>query len=325
MNNSAPNMISMPATNLSSEHVQVKGFGIWYTVILNYIIAILAVAGNGLTLAAILKNNKLQTPTNVFIASLAVADLLVGISIPTMTFVGALYYSGMTSLSEVYFCLLNHFFYMFPMICSAYHVFIIAFERYVAIVCPLRYHHIRRRSMLISDMVTIWLSSAITAAFPLFLQHAEESREHCDLQIYANYYIVYMVAMPLFGKMLVATCMYTHIFVIAWKQNKKIHGTYGNNKKEVSVRDLKAVKTLSITVGAFILSWLPYLIYCILQVNGVIPFSTSIYSVFLSLALANSCMNFIIYAVRNSEFSQTFSGLCCCSWWKARLGFCGIE
>lgn len=59
---------------------------------LEAVIGITAIAGNALVLIAIFKFPKLQTITNFFIASLAVADLLVGIFVAPLA---ALSYLGL--------------------------------------------------------------------------------------------------------------------------------------------------------------------------------------------------------------------------------------
>ena len=43
---------------------------------------VIVISGNSMIIRAIVENKSLQTPTNLFLASLAVADLLITVTVP---------------------------------------------------------------------------------------------------------------------------------------------------------------------------------------------------------------------------------------------------
>lgn len=324
----ADNFETTTMTEENDGSLEFPQLDIWYIVII-HIVAVLAIVGNSMTLAAIFKNEKLQTTTNVYVGSLAVADLLVGIIIPLLTILGGLFHVGLTLLSDVLFCTLYNVFYMFPMFCSAYHFMYIANDRHYAVVYPFKYNSTTSKSRTVFNLAVIWITALVTAVNPLFsINSKDTSHGKCDTKFVEKWYFLPAVAGPIFVHTVLASIFYGRIFVIAWKQNKKIHAAHvqGQNTKRISIRDLKAVKTLSITAGAFLLCWLPYLIYCTTILFGDSSVSMPVYYLVFSLALSNSCMNVIIYAAWNQEFRKTFLSFRWCAWLKTKLSLvCLVE
>lgn len=103
-------------------------------IIVESVIAVVAIIGNSIALAALYKEKALQTVTNCLIASLAIADLLVGIGIP-------FYMLPLFGLpSEFYSCLFVNCLIVILTGTSVLNLLAVAVERYIAIKFPFWYH-----------------------------------------------------------------------------------------------------------------------------------------------------------------------------------------
>jgi hypothetical protein len=98
---------------------------------LEVVIGAFSIVGNALVLLAIYKNIKLQTVTNTFIASLALADLLVGILVSPLA---ALSYLGLPN-NYMWCVFTNSVIVVFTQI-SIFNLCAIAVERFIYINSP---------------------------------------------------------------------------------------------------------------------------------------------------------------------------------------------
>ncbi len=101
---------------------------------LESIIAFSAITGNAIVLAALHQKKSLHTVTNCIIASLAVADMLVGIGIPVVM----LPLFGLPH--EYYSCLFVNSLIVILTGVSMLHLLAVAVERFIAIKFPFWYH-----------------------------------------------------------------------------------------------------------------------------------------------------------------------------------------
>lgn len=109
-------------------------FLIWAIIDGFLLVAILC--GNILTILAVRFSRRLRSVTsNLFVLSLAVSDILVGLTLPYhLTF-----YLGYNFGSNKYLCLLRFFFVILACCVSIWNLISIALDRYIAICYPLHY------------------------------------------------------------------------------------------------------------------------------------------------------------------------------------------
>ena len=121
---------------------------------------------NILVIVAVKKIRELQTNSNILIASLAVADLLVGaVSMPLTISVDALILRG--TLSEEIICTISDitaFVLYAAYSVSYYHLILIAWERYVAIVKWREYKVIVTKGRVKRYAGIAWISALVTTA-----------------------------------------------------------------------------------------------------------------------------------------------------------------
>lgn len=109
-------------------------FLIW--AIIDGLLLIAILCGNILTILAVRYSRRLRSViSNLFVLSLAISDILVGLTLPYhLTF-----YLGSNLGSNKYLCLLRFFFVIMACCVSIWNLISIALDRYLAICYPLHY------------------------------------------------------------------------------------------------------------------------------------------------------------------------------------------
>jgi histamine receptor H2 len=254
--------------------------------------------GNTLILLAIIKNSCLQTVPDLFIFSLAIADLLVTVLIQPLWI-----YKVNNLETAVYFekkllyLVLRGICYL-SLLASITNVFAVTVDRYLAICRPFRYLSLVTKKRAVLVILTVWVNSAVIAVAGIFDKY------------YVNFYsFVYSVVL-----LVLTIIIYIYLLVVAKKQQNKIvtlNDPSNGNNGDTSLpsrqkREQKAARTIAIVVGVFIVCWSPFLV-----ITGLARVELKIMSpyVFFSFALCNSAINPYIYCVRNSRYREAFKKL----------------
>ncbi|XP_026888935.1 trace amine-associated receptor 13c-like [Electrophorus electricus] len=274
------------------------------------------VLGNSVVIISIAHFKQLHTPTNMLVMSLALADLLLGLTVMPFSIIRSVdgcWYYGET------FCLLHSSCDMFLTSVSIFHLVCIATDRYQAVCHPLQYPT-RITIPIAWIMVAMsWITAAVYSYSLLYLkgnvQRLDDVIEslyclgRCDLLFNALWGAVDTLISFLFP-CCVMICLYAQIFFVSKKHARKIERTKQKCKNEVSITKLvkhenKAAKTLGIVVGAFNLCWMPFFINSL--IDPYINFSTPavLFDVFVWLGYINSTLNPIIYGLFYSWFRKS--------------------
>lgn len=301
-----PKMFCYPESNASCTRDIFSGgvqIALYFLFVSGMLVTIL---GNSVVIISIAHIKQLHTPTNMLIMSLAVADLLLGVTVmpfSTMRPVEGCCYFGDA------FCLLHSD--MFLTSVSIFHLVFIAIDRYEAVCNPLRY----------STKITIpiaWLmvfaSWAVAALYSYCLLYSKANVRGLDEFIASIYCLgsCNIVFNALWGALdtliafffpcSVMVGLYTKILLVAKEHLRKIDDSQKNSNERdkgvVSQRsERKAAKTLGIVVGVFIFCWLPFFVNFI--VDPYTNFSTPpiLFEVFIWLGYFNSTANPIIYGL----------------------------
>jgi len=127
--------------------------------ILGWSLSLLTMAGNGLVIFIVCRNQRLRTKPNGFIVSLAVADFFVG-----MSAVPSLYFCEMASGCDSQ-TLLSHaidFIRWLFEYASAVNLCSLVLDRYIAVAKPLKYLTLMKRCRVIQMML---ISCAVPVTF----------------------------------------------------------------------------------------------------------------------------------------------------------------
>ena len=301
-------------------------------VVLGFII-FATIFGNVLVILSPMVNRKLRNVTNMFIVSLAVADLLLALLVQP--------FSGLIEVR-------NQHWDLGPIVCNIYvsldvqlctasilHLFAISIDRYIAISDPMNYRKRLGKRKAIITITIVWAVSISISFLPLHLGWNTDSGEiqnfatpqSCSLQ--ANYFFALLDGLLLFYLPLtVMCCLYFRVLNIARNQARKINsqtahmstqnnGTPKSSSREIlkiqktraGVDEHRATKMLGVIMGSFIICWVPYFtIFTFTPLcNCQVPQAVS--SVALWLGYLNSTLNPILYAALNREFRKAFRKL----------------
>uniref|UniRef100_A0A8D3BBC0 G-protein coupled receptors family 1 profile domain-containing protein n=1 Tax=Scophthalmus maximus TaxID=52904 RepID=A0A8D3BBC0_SCOMX len=301
---------------------------------LELVIACLAVAGNSLVCWAVCLNSNLQSITNFFVVSLALADIAVGLlAIPFAITISTGF------CANFYGCLFIACFVLVLTQSSIFSLLAIAVDRYIAIKNPLRYSSLVTGQRAKGIIILCWVLSTGIGLTPMLGWNAgwnataadggsnscSKGMTECQFEEVVN--LDYMVYFNFFGCVLVPLAVmlviYANIFMAARRQLRLIglkasharsRRTPGeatssrSSPRSTLQREVHAAKSLAIIVGLFAFCWLPvHIINCFNHLcrdcsrSNIWVMNTAII-----LSHANSVVNPFIYAYHICEFRLTF-------------------
>nr|XP_060612843.1 adenosine receptor A2b [Anolis sagrei ordinatus] len=273
-------------------------------------IAALSIAGNLLVCLAVGLNRSLQTATNYFLVSLAVADVAVGLlAIPFAVVISV----GLRT--DFHACLFLACFVLVLTQGSIFSLLAVAVDRYVAIKRPLRYKSLVTGKRARGIIAMLWLLSFGIGLTPL-IGWNQRSTVNCtngtvrclfeevvpmDYMVYFNF--LGCVLLPL----ALMLGIYAKIFLVACRQLRQME--LAGNSRTTLQREVSAAKSLAIIVGLFALCWLPlHILNCLSLFWTGFANHKPHWAMNLTIILshANSAVNPIIYAYRIRDFRGTF-------------------
>ncbi|KAK9522310.1 hypothetical protein VZT92_018785 [Zoarces viviparus] len=285
-------------------------------IVLELLIALFSVLGNVLVCWAVCLNSNLQSITNFFVVSLAVADIAVGVlAIPFAIVISTGF------CSNFYGCLFIACFVLVLTQSSIFSLLAIAMDRYIAIKIPLRYTSLVTGQRAQGIIAICWVLSIIIGLTPMMGWHklTRSANITCPPglmgclfeDVVSMEYMVYFnflacVLIPLVLMLAIYLC----IFMAARHQLKlmEVKAVHGEKSRSTLQKEVQAAKSLAIIVGLFAVCWLPlHIINCftLFCPQCQRPPSLIMY-VAIILSHANSVVNPFIYAYRIREFRQTF-------------------
>uniref|UniRef100_A0A3B3ZLJ2 G-protein coupled receptors family 1 profile domain-containing protein n=1 Tax=Periophthalmus magnuspinnatus TaxID=409849 RepID=A0A3B3ZLJ2_9GOBI len=271
------------------------------------LVIICTVVGNSLVVLSIAYFKRLQSPTNFFVLSLAVADCLVGLVVMPYSMVRTI--EGCWIFGAV-FCQIHSS--LDVMLCTAsiFHLSCIAFDRYYAVCNPLCYSLKMSNNRVLFLIVICWVISLLISFGPVMLElHVASTdvqipKDSCVFMVNQIYAVLASVV-SFYLPMLTMLLAYWKIYKVARRQARQISAMEGQMGKDTS----KAAKILGIVMGVFLLFWMPF--FTINVVDPFIGYRTEavVWDVFLWLGYLNSSLNPLLYGFFNRSFLKDVSVL----------------
>lgn len=292
------------------------------------IILMVATGGNIIVMWIVLAHRRMRTVTNYFLVNLSVADLMMSVLNCVFNFIFML--NSDWPFGSVY-CTISNFVANVTVASSVFTLVVTSFDRYMAIMRPLKHHMSRKRTIL--ALFSIWFASAMLA-IPCLLYSTTNSRRYnngntrivCYMQwpdgSYPNskteyiYNLVFLGVTYLIPMMVMAVC-YTLMGRKLW--GSKSIGEHTQYQKESMKSKRKVVKMFIIVVTIFAVCWLPYHGFFIFAYHhrrfAETSYAQHVFLSFYWLAMSNAMVNPIIYYWMNTRFRLYFQQIicrCCC-------------
>ncbi|NWH67415.1 ADRA2 protein, partial [Geococcyx californianus] len=295
-------------------------------------ILLATVVGNVLVVAAVSTSRALQAPQNLFLVSLASADILVAILVLPFTLanevMGYWYFGGLWC--SLYLAL-------DVLLCTASigHLCAISLDRYWAVTRAARLN-LRRSPRRVKGMIgAVWMTAALVALPPLLW--AQPGGQECQLS-QETWYVLASCAASFFAPCLVMVAVYCRIYHLTARRTAALlttHGPCPTSKKGqgagmlgrrrrsqhqsvslcrqrlVRARERRFTIVLAVVMGAFVLCWFPFFFtYSLGAICGEgCHISKPLFSFFFWIGYCNSSLNPLIYTLFNRDFRAAFRQL----------------
>ncbi|KAF7489501.1 Tachykinin-like peptides receptor 86C [Sarcoptes scabiei] len=315
--------------NFPGEIYQTKNYGLdEYFKISIYIIAILAsLFGNSAVVICIFLKRSLRITVNLYLANLAVADILICVCCMWVHLVNHL--TAPAYVLGPFLCKINSFAQMTCLTSSVLSLSAIACDRYMAIMYPLRARVTKQKTGFV--IFSIWIISLIIS-IPFYLSRRYETFKWINYtqttcleewpykMVYSSeengctkkhtlktFYYTLVSTTLFFGPVLIMLTTYSAIIWILW--GSKLPGEASeNNLRHQKKSKRKVIKMVVVVLLVFVICWLPLQIILLYSIyfhssNETLPswFSNLIfYSYFI--AYSNSVFNPLIYGGFNKNF-----------------------
>ena len=261
-----------------------------------------AVTGNAVVLWLFFRNESLRAVSNRFLASLSVADFLVGIVIDPIWIT----FGCLIQPSNVTQAALNEFMEMLRIHTTAattLNLCCVSVDRFIAIRFPFRYQDILTKKTCHSIIAVVWFISLLLPC-PVIFVNVE------NLWLFVS---LVTFCIP-------TTVMQYATFGFSRPQAIKPEEWRGGNKHRADerpssfpsriIQNYKAIKTIGFVLGVFVVSWMPCLVLSIVHEFSASDPCTDekLYDAawpwIEAVALSSSAINPWVYFFHNGEFRQ---------------------
>ena len=220
------------------------------------LIGLLAVVINGMVIFLMFKRKVLRSLTNVFLGSLALSDLVTSLfGIPVL--VACLE----TEIFKI--CLVSRIFYQFTGVSSICHVLLVAFDRFLAIVHPLKRNSLVTKRRAVSAILFIWLLSFLTSTIRLsWVKYDDTSSTNCtqDDQDFDMKYNVILICVFFVVPFITMCSIYGHIFYISFmlaRRDRRLNSALRTESRS-TLHEWRGRSLLVIMMVIFVGCWLPF-------------------------------------------------------------------
>ena len=275
--------------------------------------------GNFITLLVMLLNRRRRAIPNMFVASLAVSDLCLGVFTACPLVLPALATSQWPSNDVT--CQYQGYIVIILVAASIHTLVLMAVNRYFRIVKPAKYRRYFTKKKTITMILVSWLSS-MCAPLPYMVSGHKmvfhPSKLLCFLQINSGAFTAFMVTVYVGIPSCVIFNCYLRIFKSIRSHNNNFQLS-SNGSSTVNVEDFKVAHTLFVIVVFFKLCWTPILLIDIVDtIHGGWTFPREAYVAYTFLGTISSAMNPLIYGVLNKSYRKDYLKLLCCRYCRSQ-------
>ena len=252
---------------------------------------------NTLVICVVATRRRLQSNSNILLACLAGTDLLTGLVVEPISIAVEV----KRGFGIEPFCTLEkvrvvgHF---FSFSASLSHLVLISIDRYIATKDTLRYREIVTKQRIKNGVLVAWAITVVLTIQEIVLAVIDSETKN-----YSVYWTLVSVIASIIGLIYIAGICYCYVYIFSEtrRQKKRLQTEQLSQEEAKRVKkDNRAARTLSLILGALVVTYLPIII--LLLVGTTFPkdaITPSFTAVFLSWASASvllgSFFNPIIY------------------------------
>ncbi|XP_071809466.1 probable G-protein coupled receptor 19 [Asterias amurensis] len=282
---------------------------------------LMAVFGNCLVILVVKRSRRLQSTTNYFVVSLALADLLMALFCMPLVLIRI---TTQTWLFGNFVCKVVRFVqYMAPSV-TVFVLVGISVDRFFTILYPLSFKITRgkaKKMIVMSWFVAIILSCPAFYFFEVAVSNGSDSQPFCDTFIsYSTEGIVYsalVVFVEYLLPLIVVSVVYTRIIRHIWRVGIGAGRTLHRTTNAVPRTKVKTVKMLMIVSTVYFISWGPFFVLQLwFAASADITPIPKIYIATVWIAFGSSASNPIIYSCYNPNFRRGCREVFCMSTMK---------
>ncbi|NWS89496.1 TRFR protein, partial [Toxostoma redivivum] len=303
------------------------------TILLVLLICGVGIAGNAMVVLVVLRTKHMVTPTNCYLVSLAVADLIVLLAagLPNISEVVASWvygYAGCLCITYLQYLGIN---------ISAWSIAAFTVERYIAICHAIKAQLLCTVSRARRIIASLWLFTSLYCLMWFFLVDTTEVTFSDGAQVICGYRVSRSLYMPIYFldfavfyviPLGLATVLYGLIARILFvtplpgtPQHPSLGSMHQGSSLQLSCRGSRSAlssrkqvtKMLAVVVALFAVLWLPY--RTLVVVNSFVdpPYLNTWFLLFCRLCIyLNSAINPIIYNLMSQKFRAAFRKLYKC-------------
>ena len=261
---------------------------------INVIICVLGSLGNLLVCLAIATNSRLRRASNYLLFSLAIADLIVTLVCEPLLLkiiIQRTFFYECTEWLQRTYSLLSQI----SCSTSVYHMVAISFDRFVAVVFPLRHRNFIEGCGLKFMLIISWSIPILGRVLRAIVPPASYPGHFFGLGVFAlSYFFIF------FFYFLIV------VFLIHYRRKRKHLGARTLPVKVTSSREVRVACTLAIAIGVFTVCWVPLMTVFFAAGKLIINRNGSLLMWLRTLALSNSAMNFLIYSAKIRDFKEAY-------------------
>lgn len=276
------------------------------------LLVVIIVFGNSLILACVRKIDEMKSVTGIFLANLAISDLGVGVICLPIAIAASI---DETLLGKRFVCNMDGFSLVLFFIGAILTLCAISIQKYIAVVYAMRFIVTRKHAMMM--VASVWVISMALAAGPLFGWSRyvyQPGRHQCSTPVPKDKATLSHMGMLLgFGYIIPLATMlfcYGRLYCTTRKHLRRLQKTA--IAESVSVTEADLINTLVLVLLAFILCWLPFVVYISYGITQK-PVPYYLPTVAFLFGYGNSALNPVIYALRHHSFRKAFKELVSCA------------
>ncbi|NXA04585.1 GP119 protein, partial [Sapayoa aenigma] len=249
-----------------------------------------------------------------FVLNLAIADIMVGFAAMGL---------AIDELSQPFhpsqnFCILRMAFVLSSSAASILSLILIACDRHLAIRKPFHYFQLVTGLRVGVCLVGLWLVAAIVGFLPVLIPYFHVASNTGKCSFFHTFHASYLLIMFCFGffpGLFLFLYLYCDMLKIASVHVQHIQevekaGLAGGCPPSRTTSDVKAMRTVTVLIGCFTLSWLPFIVASIVLMVCFKCFPYKVIENFLwLLGLGNSLLNPLLYSYGQRDVRLQLSQL----------------